>query len=285
VQAANAALWPLGFDALPFKTYSDVAPVTLDQFRQTTNAAYDPGGGQPLNFNWFRPMEFGGGQEMRFWCRPTVIRPMGYAELSATAPIFIANCTQFIVEYAGDYLNQDPTTGAVDPALQNVSVSQSDGTYDATKFGVADAVNPADGSIIHGKTDGQIDYILDKSADTNNNDPTKWVRRIRWYGLPRDVNEDGIIDSFDVVPLADVLVANGIQVNSKAVERASWEKDLPPAAPSKDYANLPNTQAPGFRYTCAWRNDAPPMIRILIKIGDPTGKLQDGQWYEYVLSR
>jgi hypothetical protein len=27
------------------------------------------------------------------------------------------------------------------------------------------------------------------------------------------------------------------------------------------------------------------MIRILVKIDDPTGKLQDGQWYEYIFSR
>jgi prepilin-type N-terminal cleavage/methylation domain-containing protein len=280
--AANAALWPLGYDALPFKTYSDVAPVTLDQFRQTTNLAYDPGGGQPLNLNWFRPMEFWGGQEMRFWCRPTVIRPMGYAELSATAPIFVTNCTQFIVEYAGDYLNQDPLTGLTKHGAQNVTVTN--GQYDPTNVDVSDAMNTTDGVTVHGMTDGQIDYILDKSADPTNSTPSKWVHRVRWYGLPRDVNEDGKIDINDVVPLADVLAFNGIKVNNKLAQ-ASWEKDLPPSPAANDYANLQNTQAPGFRYTCAWRNDAPPMIRILIKIDDPTGKLQDGQWYEYVLSR
>jgi hypothetical protein len=40
-----------------------------------------------------------------------------------------------------------------------------------------------------------------------------------------------------------------------------------------------------FRYTCAFRNEAPAMIRITMKLDDPTGRLRDGQWFQFVLTR
>jgi hypothetical protein len=45
-----------------------------------------------------------------------------------------------------------------------------------------------------------------------------------------------------------------------------------------------------FQYNCAFHNDAardeaPRMIRITIKIDDPGNRLQNGQWYQYVLTR
>jgi hypothetical protein len=171
-----------------------------------------------------------------------------------------------------------------------------------------------------GETDGQIDYIIDTSTDrdpaTGNpyNPPQpagkdKWVRRIRWYGLPRDINGDGKITINDVVPLADVLDYYGIAHSAHATPLdkgktgAAWENinDLPnPRLKDTrsstvfykpwqynyaDVNKVPITAAPKFKYTCAWHNDAPPLIRVLVKIDDPTGKLQDGQWYEYIFSR
>ena len=83
---------------------------------------------------------------------------------------------------------------------------------------------------------------------------------------------------------------------------APWEKAWPvptienvakdttiPARKNEDLAQQNyagyNGNASAFRYVSAWRNDAPLMIRVLVKIDDPTGKLQDGQWYEYIFSR
>jgi prepilin-type N-terminal cleavage/methylation domain-containing protein len=288
--ASKAGLWPLAYDQNTMASYSDVAPVTLDQFRVQANVVYDNSMPALNNFvnNWYTTMESDTtGKALRYWCNPTVTRPVTAQVLSSKVPIFVPNCTQFIVEYAGDYLNQDPKTGLPKNGV-NQNLQTNGGQYDATTFDVAEAVNEKrkdldDPLIVHGTTDGQIDYILEKPGNTA--DSSKWVRRIRWYGLPRDVNGDGIIDFNDVIPLADVLGPSGynIQVNG-TITRASLEKVLPKPSVA-DYSRLLNTDAANFRYICAWHNGAPPMIRILIKIDDPTGKLQDGQWYEYVLSR
>src|SRR5262249_13844815 len=76
--------------------------------------------------------------------------------------------------------------------------------------------------------DGVLDFVVDKSADTNftsnvgpnlNANPALWKRKIRWYGLPRDDNGDGIAQGWyagistssppptliDVVPVRDVV--------------------------------------------------------------------------------
>src|SRR5947209_17221594 len=80
------------------------------------------------------------------------------------APIFLRGCSQFIVEYAGDFLSQDPTTGIVTAA----------------------------------QPDGEIDYILDNVVA---NGTPQFVRRVRWYGFPRDVTGDGKVRwQDDVVP-------------------------------------------------------------------------------------
>src|SRR6185436_16624461 len=150
------------------------------------------------------------------------------------------------------------------------------------------------------------------SADPNDPpaDPTTWVKRIRWYGLPRDVNGDGAITINDVVPLTDVMgyyfgtwfIPAG--AGPSDLPWAPWEKSWPTptlqSAGLKDtnipkrtkekfwqqnYGLFPNNSAQAFNYVCAWHNDAPPLIRILVKIDDPTGRLQDGQWYEYIFSR
>ncbi|MDB5323881.1 MAG: hypothetical protein JWN40_5512 [Phycisphaerales bacterium] len=276
-------LAPFGYDAQDFKKYSDLARITMDQFRQMADTTYQAAPGAVTGpVNWFRPMEDNGGSIMRYRCNPTVSRPMTPQSLSQSVPYFLGNCTQFIVEYAGDFLNQDPMTGEAKNGPQNLTPGTN---YDPTKNDVSALVNPADGSIITGQTDGQIDFVMDKTASAT--DQRKWVRRTRWYGLPRDVNGDGVVDINDVIPLADVLEAYGIQVGSGPA-LAPWEKDLPNPGMKglgNNYVNFPGTSAQAFKYTCAWHNDAPPMIRILVKIDDPTGKLQDGQWYEYVFSR
>jgi prepilin-type N-terminal cleavage/methylation domain-containing protein len=306
------ALWPFGYDgqpAPPNYTYTDLAPITIDQFRQTVDGAYQapPTAGPYAGpVNWFRPMEddLSTNRIMRYWCDPTVSRPITPQKLSQTVPYFVGHCTQFIVEYAGDYLKQDETDAA-EPGKATDALSKQDLTAPYT--------------VETGETDGQIDYIIDTSTDL---DPSgkpyspvrpaavaasKWVRRIRWYGLPRDVNGDGKITVNDVVPLADVMDYYNIFHSAHPGQRnfvgATWEHDndlpkprltsgLPSATitygPWKyDYVTklANNATAPNFKYTCAWHNDAPPLIRVLVKIDDPTGKLQDGQWYEYIFSR
>ena len=55
--------------------------------------------------------------------------------------------------------------------------------------------------------------------------------------------------------------------------------------PNGDYTaslSAPAAKA-AFRYTCVWVNSAPTMIRIVLKLEDPAGRLPEGQWYEYVV--
>ena len=337
----NDALTPLGYDTQNQATILgpdnwigryDLAMATVDQWRVTVNKAYDanyypvptpPGFKQFLEApKWYQALETTPGTPspkiFRPVCDPNIIRsvapppaPQGISskKLAVTAPFFVANCTQFVVEYAGDFLNQDPADGAV---------------IDVSKW------VDTNGLLQTGKTDGQIDYIVDKPTT----DPKTWSRRIRWYGLPRDTtgpDPDGVtrINEFDVVPLRDVVYATfkGPFVGASFV-RAVWEVEYPgstmytaagapitglgtaggialynpvgtpvknadytqfedstvpviPVPPAMDTANRSSL----FRYVNAWHNDSPAMVRVLFKVNDPSNRIQNGQWFEYVLSR
>jgi hypothetical protein len=265
---------PIDWDSLAWQSTKDLAQMTIDQWRANSKLAFES---NPRG--WFAAMEdnendpfqrnavLNSPKLQKMWwgiCQPVLERPITSQKLAQTASCFIPHCTQFIVEYAGDYLEQEPTTG-------NVTNSP------LRKDGVV------------GKSDGEIDFIMDHSnvdrskPDLPNN--TEPVKRIRWYGMPRGIHNDTFIKIDDVVPLADVLDAAGMQNSA-----APWEKVLP--SPSlkqiKDYGRFTASSGlspQSFKYVCAWRNDSPPMIRILLKLDDPSGRLQEGQWYEYILSR
>jgi prepilin-type N-terminal cleavage/methylation domain-containing protein len=279
------SLAPLDYFTGAFINHKDLADTTIDLWRTYANDAY------AFNSNtWYWPMDddlstFADNSlnsppalaaNDRIWrglCQPTLVRPINSPELSQTTSCFIPNCIQFIVEYAGDYLAQDPTTGKATDAKSKRDINT--------------------GVVTDGKTDGEIDYILETVS------PGITVKRIRWYGLPRDTNGDGFINEVDVLPLADVLDFYGIRSGSGGAAEAPWEKVLPfpgfmdpamkdPVTKNQDYRNFTvanNLSPKHFKYICAWHNDAPAMIRISLKFNDPAGRLQDGQWYEYVLTR
>ena len=187
-----------------------------------------------------------------------------------TAPIFVRGCTQFIVEFAGDYVAQDPA-------------------------------GPVPGRVIssYPDTDGQIDYIVDS---------TTGQRRIRWYGFPRDTADgdatganrltntgapfpDGCIDSFDVIPVSWYITNAGQTVPGKG-----WfERDVPdPSALSSNLMSFIQTAATNNSpkmvtppYVCAWGPNTPAalrpkMIRITIGIDEPNGRLGTQQIYEFI---
>jgi hypothetical protein len=101
----------------------------------------------------------------------------------------------------------------------------------------------------------------------------------------------------DVIPLRDYWWLYAAVANNAAVPIQSppWEVDVN-FDPTKDYANptastylnnvfqATNTANPqkNARYACAWHDDMPALIRILIKVDDPNNKVKDGPWYEYV---
>src|SRR5207248_9979366 len=105
----------------------------------------------------------------------------------------------------------------------------------------------------------------------------------------------------DVVPLRDVIVSAGGSAIGMPFEKITYKdatnqpvNGMPPrddyANPNQDKPNATNKQqglALTNHYTCAWGpNDTnrPKMIRIVVRVDDPNGKLADGQTYEYVIN-
>lgn len=202
--------------------------------------------------------------------------------VAQAVPCFLNNCSQFMVEYAGDFLTQD-----------NNSASPTFGQVPVVSGAPVDA------------SDGMVDFVVDKSADPTGADPThsKWIKRIRWYGLPRNINTaddgatpmiratgtgaDAINQLIDVVPLRDVRAAAGLptQVTGGLPGQAAFERGLSPAIPATgNYADVGTLQQ---SYTCVWgpANVKPSMLRITVKVNDPTGRLANGQIYEFVLGQ
>lgn len=211
---------------------------------------------------------------------PLMPKPINSQTLAQTAPVLVPGCTQFIVEYAGDFVAQDN-----DPALA---------TY-GNVIGVCAPVNPVANPP---KTDGVLDYIVVGVAPNRH-------KEIRWYGLPRDTNGDGVVDGWtagrtnnqlrDVCPLRDVMRTLAVEVTNRG---ASFELGKSPAgptgqllAPKANYADTTGAGALGLgltdEYVCGWspaETYRPKMIRITMTIDDPAGRSPnpDGQVHEMV---
>ena len=83
----------------------------------------------------------------------------------------------------------------------------------------------------------------------------------------------------DVVPVYDVMLSSTLGRVQRPLFEVAW--------PSQDhtgpngYANIKDPTK--FRYVCAWTDGGPSLIRIVMKLEDPAGRLADGQWTEFVL--
>lgn len=220
-----------------------------DQFAFNVNTAPVSSGGEA----WWPWVNY------RFCANVHPTRPIEPADVAQTSPLFLRGCTQFIVEFAGDYLTQqnDPTVALYGNILTP------------------------------GAPDGVIDYVV---WDPPGAAPP--IRQTRWYGMPRDNDGDGQIlaapDSPDVLPVRDVA---GIQVFERALPPV-------PSGSPPDYmksitvANLTATSpALQYVYTAAWTPAdlaagstlRPRLFRITITVDDPAGRMAEGQTFEYVI--
>lgn len=197
--------------------------------------------------DWWTRMSY------RFWANPFPAKPFDSRRMAQAAPIFVTGCSQFMVEFAGDFLHQNSTGAAV-------------------------ANNPPNGEMHVG--DGVIDFILDGG-----------VRRTRWYGSPRDVagpghtQPDGFINpAHDVVPVSQVRMTNNQPARPwTSTARPTFEKSV--VANSNVQPSLTNP-----RYVCAWgpyemaksSTERPLMFRITMTVEDANNRLSEGQTYEYV---
>lgn len=250
----------------------DVAGVTVAQYRERLSIAqrYDSAaGGNPNDANG--PLSFGAGgaaapptwynrlfarttsnplNSGRFWINSQVLKPLDAGEVSQASSYLLGGASEFIVEYAGDFLTQLPT-GAIDTTGINAGLAP----------------------------DGVIDFTIDASG----------TRHIRFYGMPRDVDgvvaDDAgatylipgpaataaktitggpvstvLLTSTDTRPLADYLPAAGtMNVNTGF----PFEKRLPgnytgtPELPTgrdtvPDYGVLAAADFDDFTYLAAW---------------------------------
>jgi len=178
------------------------------------------------------------------------------AAVAQTSPMFVRGCSQFIVEFAGDYCTQD-----------------TNGLY------------PTGTAVPGGGPDGQIDFVVD---------PNSGNHRIRWYGFPRDtagpngtLGPDGTVDPTqgDVVPVSTFLGSPTPLAFERSVPKIP-SPGVPNPFPNPAGQNIPRCSDP---YICAWGPDVPAvampkMLRITIGIDNPNGRLNTQQVFEYIFT-
>lgn len=191
----------------------------------------------------------------RFQYSPVVPRPLDPDTVAQSTPGLAEGTSQFIVEFAGDFLTQN-------------------------NLGVVIAAEP----------DGVLDYIV--LYDAGGPDE---VRTTRWYGMPRDSDGNGSIRAVppsggnsnalvDVLPVADIIAADG---GTLPVPAERWFERYLPTIPSGGfYAGGSSDMNPNDDYLAAWGPDTidlpkPQYIRILVGT-IPTSANADDRIAEYV---
>ena len=126
----------------------------------------------------------------------------------------------------------------------------------------------ANGAVISPMPDGVPDFVVVPRPDPRRPGSYVSTRQTRWYGLPRSIS--GYSPSpdvrFDVQPLICFL-------DLYRMPGMTFEREY--TAPDRNGCN--------GRYTCVWVNSAPAMVRMLMKVDDPGGRIQEGTWYEFIL--
>ena len=171
-------------------------------------------------------------------------------EAALTTPIFLRGCTQFIVEFTGDFFEQ------------------------------------TDGEPL-----GTIDYDIVGVAPTQS-------LRTHWYGMPRDLNGDGVIDpNVDIATVAEYqnkpppagdkrnprYTPTGVPLPFEAnpVVNGKWIWQWGPTtgltAPVASTVTPPMASTPGHPNYCR-----PSLVRITIELIDANGRLQEGQRIEFI---
>lgn len=244
----------------------------------------------PIDRAWYNVLG-----DARFQANPLPGRPLDARGVARTAPVFLRGCTQFIVEFAGDFVTQDsrPFLNG-DPTQINPQFGHVSPQYPPVPDGMIDFV-------VHFEDDGN--GFIDNAAENGT------VRRVtRWYGMPRDTNGDGVIPGWvpgvnanqltDVVPLRDVISSGmtqpppaaqppyfapvGYEIEHIIIDPAD-DRRLPF---SEDYAQ--DGLITGSRYVASWGPDThlapkPRMIRITLALDEPGASMANEQTYEYVI--
>ncbi len=268
----DAASEAIASDGFVWSSRYDLAATTIAQFQKDLDAVAP---GQPFWWQRFLYAQTAAAgltttpvpldtlpADYRFRANRLFTKPLDSKKAAELAPILLDGASQFIVEFAGDYVEQNATTGV----LEDID---GDGT----------AAEP----------DGITDFVIDATISAD-------VRSVRWYGMPRDVagalapqgGPDGVISQGTLaVPSVDVVPVRDVRGSAADFERREDVELVDP--PGGNYA-APGGMAPNARYTCVWGPDVdltvdplPQMLRITIVLEDANGRLAEGQQYEYVI--
>jgi prepilin-type N-terminal cleavage/methylation domain-containing protein len=256
-----------------------------------------------------------------FDCDPFVAKPLTPAAMAQASPYFLRGVSQFTVEFAGDFVTQNndasdaiynDTTNPTGPqAVQANVVSPHDGTY-------GDVI--ADGP--DGVVDFFVDKSADTSATTNQpwlwRRQVRWYGLPRddnvdgqingFAGTYNNATPASLVQSNnslrDVVPVRDVVCTtvhpellptgyNGETFEhfpdpALTADQKNAATSNPLAKPMANYATAVAPTATPYTNPAAYVAAFGPFdrrvkfIRITITLDDPTGRLRDGQTYQYV---
>jgi hypothetical protein len=173
-----------------------------------------------------------------------------FAEAMAkSVPLLLANCTNFKVEFAGDFVSQDAA------GLVNVAY--------AGAFGVPNYANP--------QVDGVIDFNIH---------PVTGQRTIRWYGMcdtgidPATLPDPRTTGSMPVAPV----------VYSRLGQALPFEESVPTTLNGGPYICAWSRRELDLSSAWMWVAPtlAPRLIRITVQIADPDGHVGDGMTQQFV---
>lgn len=208
--------------------------------------------------------------DQRYMVNPFLIKPPSTAAANAAAqrlsaavaqasPIFVRGCTQFIVEFAGDFVSQD-----------------------------------ASGNVTASAPDGQIDYTIDPITAVRQIRWYGFPRQSTDEGKAGIVGGKAAFQ-YGVAPLRDTWL-KGAATPPRLERCAPTQATAPnrwPNTTRNGYASSmgATNNLASQAYVCAWGPDTdalqiprPKMIRIIMAIDDPAGHLNTQQVYEYVFN-
>jgi hypothetical protein len=268
-------------------------PLVMPPYVIPYTTAVPANGGFPI-INPLKPATDPGLWYARPQCNPTVQTPVTATTLAEMAPYFLQHCSQFIVEYAGDYMQQDVNgnmTG-LGPDGQIDFYLDANGNKHIRWYGMPRSSTGA----LH--PDGLAKNVLIRGFDSSAKTPDTLNEKTTATSPPPMTY---MLNYFtDVIPLRDYYslwfasnpppapVAAGsyappweVDVNFDPTHDYGFSSDYPTSSGVPTNIAFNQTGTPP-RYVAAWHDDMPAMIRILIKVDDPNNKVKDGPWYEYV---
>ncbi len=297
----------------------DLAGISLDAFldRVKTATAFPP----PLpaaqvptrNPDWYLPLLTNGKQSVestfRYAAKPWATRNTAAGapfsptqrrdDMALNSPIFMKGCSQFIVEFAGDYTTQIPAGNTPDA-----------------------------GKIIGQSSDHVLDFDIIFLPDGTKQS------RIRWYGLPRHYGVDQFSTESDVrpifdfmqdsskcnIPLPTVIALPFEKIGYKAAPPSAFPQNRPNEVrsytcafsaldlqfPAKDddpkYFSIDPLDPSNPQYAATTKVNAGPgrtaepignaypqgfmpwMIRVTMRVDDPNGRLPEGLTMQYIFN-